>query len=72
MPAVNRSILRLALYELKNMPQTPVNVVISESVHLSQAYAYPEDTAFINGVLDKIVEALTEEEKLKKTGRGLI
>ena len=29
-PAVNRSILRLALYELKNMPQTPVNVVISE------------------------------------------
>ena len=50
-PAVNRSILRLALYELKNMPQTPVNVVISEAVHLSQAYAYPEDTAFINGVL---------------------
>ena len=46
-PAVNRSILRLALYELK----TPVNVVISEAVHLSQAYAYPEDTAFINGVL---------------------
>ena len=50
-PAVNRSILRLALYELKNMPQTPVNVVISEAVHLSQAYAYPEDTACINGVL---------------------
>ena len=36
-PAVNRSILRLALYELKNLPQTPVNVVISEAVHLSQA-----------------------------------
>ena len=35
-PAVNRSILRLALYELKNLPQTPVNVVISEAVHLSQ------------------------------------
>ena len=50
-PAVNRSILRLALYELKNLPQTPVNVVISEAVHLSQAYAYAEDTAFINGVL---------------------
>ena len=50
-PAVNRSILRLALYELKNLPQTPVNVVLSEAVHLSQAYAYAEDTAFINGVL---------------------
>lgn len=50
-PAINRSILRLALYELKNMPQTPVNVVISEAVQISQAYAYPQDTAFINGVL---------------------
>ena len=28
------------VHELKNLPQTPVNVVISEAVHLSQAYAY--------------------------------
>lgn len=50
-PAINRTILRLALFELRNMPDTPVNVVISEAVSLSQAYAYAEDTAFINGVL---------------------
>lgn len=54
-PAINRAILRLALYELCQMPETPVNVVVSEAVQLSQAYAYPEDTAFINGVLGAYV-----------------
>ena len=68
-PAVNRSILRLALYELKNMPQTPVNVVISEAVHLSQAYAYPEDTAFINGVLGKLVKAETTEADSSRSAK---
>ncbi len=53
--AINRTILRLALYELRTMPETPVNVVISEAVALSQAYAYAEDTAFINGVLGAYV-----------------
>lgn len=60
--AVNRSILRLALYELRAIPETPVNVVISEAVALSQAYAYPEDTAFINGVLGKYARSVRQEE----------
>ncbi len=63
-PAVNRTILRLALYELRTIPETPVNVVISEAVALSQAYAYPEDTSFINGVLgaySRSVSAAKEE-----------
>lgn len=65
-PAINRSILRLALYELKNMPDIPVNVVISEAVRLSQAYAYAEDTAFINGVLG----AYARSEKAAKEDAG--
>lgn len=65
-PAINRSILRLALYELKNMPDTPVNVVISEAVQLSQAYAYAEDTAFVNGVLG----AYARSEKAAKEDAG--
>lgn len=56
-PAINRTLLRLALYELRNCSQTPVNVVISEAVSLSRAYAYPEDTAFINGVLGAYARA---------------
>lgn len=67
-PAINRSILRLALYELKNMPDTPVNVVISEAVQLSQAYAYAEDTAFVNGVLGAY--ARSEKAAKEDTGNG--
>lgn len=71
--AVNRIILRLALYELRHMPQTPVNVVISEAVALSQAYAYPEDTSFINGVLGayaRSIPAKTEEETTNVADSG--
>jgi N utilization substance protein B len=62
-PAINRSILRLALYELKNISDTPVNVVVSEAVQLSQGYAYPEDTSFVNGVLGAYVRAMPKAEK---------
>ena len=32
----------------------------------------PSSSNFINGVLDKVVEALTEEGKVNKSGRGLL
>jgi len=48
---VNLILLRMAIYELRHFPETPVNVVISEAVRLSELYAVPEDTAFINGIL---------------------
>lgn len=48
---LNLAILRLALYESIYEENTPVNAAISEAVLLSKAYAYKEDTAFINGVL---------------------
>ena len=52
--------------------ETPIGVAINEAVELAKRFSSDEAPAFINGVLDKIVEALTEEGKLKKTGRGLI
>lgn len=70
-PAINRSILRLALYELRTMPEIPVNVVISEAVALSQAYAYPEDTAFINGVLGKYARGMHSAEEARPDGADI-
>ena len=64
-PLVNRTILRLALYELRNITKTPVNVVISEAVALSRADALPEDTSFINGVLGAYSRA---EKAAKEAG----
>ncbi len=57
-PRINLIILRMAIYELLNIPETPVNVVVSEAVGLSEIYAIPEDTSFINGVLGAYVRTL--------------
>lgn len=59
---VNLILLRMAIYELKYYTETPVNVVVSEAVNLSELYAGSEDTAFINGILGNY----TRKEQEKK------
>ena len=66
-PRINLIILRMAIYELLNIPETPVNVVVSEAVGLSEIYAIAEDTAFINGVLGAYVRTLPERSKPQET-----
>lgn len=47
---VDRSILRLALFELKEK-ETPASVVVDEAVELAKKYSSPEAGKFINGIL---------------------
>lgn len=47
---VDRSILRLALSELKS-GETPQSVVINEAVELAKKYSSEEAAKFINGIL---------------------
>lgn len=54
MGAVDRNVLRLALYELLEDPSTPVAVVLDEAVELAKIYGGEESGAFVNGVLDGI------------------
>ena len=65
-------IMATAITELVFFPSIPVKVTLDEYIDIAKFYSTPGSSTFINGVLDKIVEALTEEGKLKKTGRGLI
>ncbi|HET9070860.1 MAG TPA: transcription antitermination protein NusB, partial [Acidimicrobiales bacterium] len=51
MPAVDRSLLRLATFELLGRPDTPTGVVISEAVDLAKEYSTEESGRFVNGVL---------------------
>jgi N utilization substance protein B len=53
MPAVDRAILRLALYELRHT-DTPLGVVIDEAVELAKRYSTERSGAFVNGVLAKL------------------
>jgi N utilization substance protein B len=54
MPVIDRSILRLATYELIDHPGTPVAVVIDEAVELAKQYSTEASGAFVNGVLSTI------------------
>ncbi len=56
MPAVDRAVLRLALYELRHTA-TPIGVVISEAVELAKRFSTERSGTFINGVLARLASA---------------
>src|SRR3569832_2259806 len=53
MPAVDRNILRLAVYEMTR-GGTPPAVTIDEALELARRYSNEESVQFVNGVLDAI------------------
>jgi len=57
MAAVDRNVLRLALFELLHHPETPPPVVINEALEIARRYSAPESINFLNGVLDAIAKA---------------
>lgn len=54
MAAVDRNLLRLALYELWHYPQTPPAVVINEAIEIARRFSGSDSADFVNGVLDAI------------------
>jgi N utilization substance protein B len=54
-PGVDRNLLRLAVWELTNLP-TPPKVVIDEAIELSKEYSTEQSASFVNGVLDAILK----------------
>ncbi len=54
MAVVDRNILRLAVYEFLNEPETPKTVVINEALEIARRFSTYEATQFINGILDAI------------------
>jgi N utilization substance protein B len=54
MPAIDRTLLRIAVYELLYRPDVPTGVVLSEAVELASRYSTEESGRFVNGVLGQI------------------
>ena len=54
MPVVDRTILRLATWELLARPDVPVAVVIDEAVELVKTYSTDDSGSFVNGILSTI------------------
>lgn len=56
LPKIERTILRLAVYELQFMKETPPNVVVNEAIELSKTFGDEKSSKFVNGVLSKFIE----------------
>ncbi|MBN1856234.1 MAG: transcription antitermination factor NusB [Dehalococcoidia bacterium] len=61
MAVIDRSILRIALFELLNPSETPVRVCINEAVELAKEFGGDGSPALVNGVLGAIVRSWPED-----------
>ncbi len=58
MAAVDRNILRLAVYEFLSDSKTPGTVVINEALEIAKKFSTHESAQFVNGILDSIKKDL--------------
>lgn len=58
MPSIDRTVLRIAAFELSERPDVPVAVVIDEAVELAKRFSTDDSGRFVNGVLSAIAREL--------------
>ena len=62
---IERSILRIACYELKERLDVPYKVVINEAVELAKLFGADQGHRYVNGVVDKLAPQLRSTECLR-------
>jgi len=60
---VDRSILRMAVYEMLFEPEIPASVSINEAIELAKVFGSDESGAFVNGLLDQVRRFLDTEHR---------
>jgi transcription antitermination protein NusB len=65
MPAVDRNILRLAIYEMMFEMDTPKLVVLDEAIELAKKFGSEQSGRFVNGLLDGLLKQHTFPGTLK-------
>ncbi len=58
---VDRSILRLALFEMLGSEDVPPKVAINEAIDLAKRYSTEQSGAFVNGILDRIYNEIRKQ-----------
>ncbi len=56
LPKVERTILRMAVFELEYMNDAPSRVVLNEAIELSKTFGDDKSSRFVNGVLSKFTD----------------
>ena len=59
---VDKSILRLAVYQLKLCREIPPKVVINEAIELAKKFSTDKSPGFVNGVLDAVLKKLVARD----------
>ena len=62
MARVDLAILRLAVFELMQTPDTPSRVVINEAIEIGKRFGTRESSGFLNGILDRIAHQVRKEQ----------
>jgi N utilization substance protein B len=57
MPAVDRNVLRVALYEIRHVADVDTPVAIKEAMRVAEQIGSSDDTSFVNAVLDTAAKA---------------
>ena len=64
-------LLQLGITELLFFESIPPKVTLNEYLEIAKDYSTPKSNVFINGVLDKLVKDYIDNNRMKKSGRGL-
>ena len=62
----------LGIAEAVAFPTIPVKVTINEYVDISKYFGTPKSRIFVNGILDRIIQRLSSEGRIVKSGKGLM
>jgi len=63
MAALDRNILRLALYEMHFCPDIPPVVSINEAIEIAKQLSTEDSGKFVNGILDRAIQDLTRSAR---------
>lgn len=69
---IDRLVLRLALCELLYFQEIPPKVTMNEAIDLAKKFSTGESGRFVNGILDALYRKCNDENRIVKTGRGLL
>ncbi len=64
MAVIDRNVLRLGTYELLHCPDIPPKVAVNEAIELGKRFSTANSGAFINGILDKIMNRKPSVDEL--------
>lgn len=65
-------LIAMGLAEAVTFPTIPVKVTINEYVEISKFFGTQKSRSFVNGLLDRLIQQMTNEGLIVKEGKGLM